>query len=264
MGKKEQILLVLDILDGTLLSERSAIEGRYLRPNLRLSFANNLSSSSSERLSGKTAIRAIKRMRRARGWENTHLVVGAETDPMYPFNGRFDVMVKCLEEIAACPPAHLTIQTRSPLLVLALPLLKALGDKLTVVFAFEALNDQINQRFTPSLPRPSERMTAARTLNRFGIDVHLQVSPIVGGRTQAFSRKILSTFVSAADSATRTIEILPVQYVVSEELSPLLRDSTKNGEFQKISHLALKDVCRLELTRAKLALGIDHLSEIAA
>lgn len=263
MRKRTQLILV-DLLNGALISERTVVFGHYSRPNLKLPFL--VEQSESDKINTSSAQRLIRKMQRRKDWQESHLVVGIETDPLYPFVGKFEVMVRCFELIADCPPAFLTIQTRSPLIVLALPLLKRLAAKLKVVFAIEAINDSLNQQYTPHLARPSERITAARTLHRFGIDVQLQVAPIVGGRSQlkGLSRRALSQFVRECNSAARTVEIVPVTHLVGEDLSPMIVNSHFGGEFQKVSHLAMREVCRAELTAAELVITPELMSEVAA
>lgn len=263
MRKRTQLVL-MDLMNGVLISEKTSVIGHYSRPNLKLPFV--VRQNEAERCTTKTAGRLIRKLQKQSDWQSSHLVVGIETDPLYPFVGKFEVMVKCFEAIAEAPPAFLTIQTRSPLVVLALPLLKRLASCLKVVFAVEAINDSINQQYTPHLSRPSERITAARTLHRFGIDVLLQVAPIVGGRAQlkGLPRKALSQFVTECDSAARAIEIVPVTHLVGEELSPMIVNSHFGGEFQKVAHLALREICRAELNTAELIITPELMSEAAA
>lgn len=264
MVRERSKLILLDILNGTLYAEKTAVEGNFLRPPLRLSFSSP--HSTGERPKVRNALKTIQRLQKESDWSKAHVVIGIQSDPFAPFTEKFDLLVKCLEEMALKQPGHITLQTRSPLIVLALPLLKRFGDRLSLVMAFEALNNSINSTFTPHLPRPSERITAARTLHRFGLDVHLQIAPIVGtrGQLRGLSRKVLSQFVTACDTAATSLEIVSLPSIVETTLSPMLMNARFGGEFQRISHLALREMCRTELKRAELVVSADFLSDVAA
>lgn len=257
-------LVLLDVLDGILFAERTACEGEFGRPHLGLPLISR--TLTSENLDSKKALRLVRRLKKQTKWNKAKVIVGIESDPLHPFNGKFDVMIRCLDEIVADPPGQLVIQTRSPLLVLALPLLRRISDRIKIVMAFEALNDSIHHQFTPFLPKPSERMTAARTLHRFGIDVNIQVAPIVGTKRQlAFlPRKALSHFVNECDTACSSVEVVALSQVVSGEVSQQLLNSRFGGEFQKIAHIALREICLVELKNAQLIFSPENASPVAA
>jgi len=266
MSARRTQLILLDVMDGVLFVERTAVAGNYARPALRLPLLERATPPSGDRIDAKTALRAIRRLRKQVEWSRAEIVVGIESDPLNPFEGKFDVMVKCLEEIAVDPPASITIQTRSPLIVLALPLLKRLQDRLRVVIAVEAINDSIHRQFSPFLPRPSERISAARTLHRFGIHTQLQIAPIVGGRSELrqLPRRALSTFLEACDTAASVIEIVALPTVISGEVSQQIVATRLGGELQKVAHLALRELCRTELKRAELVVTSEMGSMAAA
>lgn len=114
--------------------------------------------------------------------EKSHVVVGFREDPFHPFDGRFERTLRLLEAIVEANPKHVTVQTRSPLIVLALPVLKSLGKNATVLIALEALSDSAQQHLMPDYPRPSERIKAARALKRFNIWTVVQAAPLVWQR----------------------------------------------------------------------------------
>lgn len=104
---------------------------------------------------------------------------GVSTDPLHPFEGKFDLTMKFLDLFAKYPPGHLVIQTRSPLLVIALPALQRLGRRVTVTMGIETNKEDVVRRYTPGLPRIEERLKAATALRRFGLEVTLQVNPVL-------------------------------------------------------------------------------------
>ncbi|MCB0339798.1 MAG: hypothetical protein KDD53_09340 [Bdellovibrionales bacterium] len=76
-------------------------------------------------------------------------------------------------------PGLLVVQTRSPLIVLAMPVLKRLGEHASVTMAIETNSEEVARKYTPNLPKVSERLQAARALRRFGVEVTLQVAPLL-------------------------------------------------------------------------------------
>lgn len=104
-------------------------------------------------------------------------VFGVHDDGLHPFEEKFDSVSRSLELICDETSRSVILQTRSSLVVLLLPLLKRLGARVTIVMAIETLHDPIHQRFFAHLPRPSERVKAARALRTFGIPVAIQLAP---------------------------------------------------------------------------------------
>lgn len=104
---------------------------------------------------------------------------GTTTDPFFPFEGKFDASMKFLELFRRYTPGMLHVQTRSPLIVLALPVFKALGKHVSVTIGLESCLEDSVQRYTPGLPRVEERLKTAAALRKFGIEVMLQVHPVL-------------------------------------------------------------------------------------
>lgn len=104
---------------------------------------------------------------------------GTSTDPFFPFEGKFDASMRFLELFQRYTPGMLHVQTRSPLIVIALPVFKKLGRHCAVTIALETCTDELASRYTPDLPRISERLKTVRALRRFGVEVHLQVAPVL-------------------------------------------------------------------------------------
>ncbi|MCI5066508.1 hypothetical protein MRY87_12360 [bacterium] len=107
------------------------------------------------------------------------IILGVHNDPFHPFEGRFDAAMKFLALFERYTPGLLCIQTRSPLLVLSLPLLKNLEENVVIHFGIETPLDSVARRYTPSLPTVSERVKTVRALSRFGIETRVQVSPLL-------------------------------------------------------------------------------------
>lgn len=143
------------------------------------------------------------------------ITFGMFSDPFYPFEGKFDVSMKFLELFQQYRPGLLQIQTRSPLAVIAMPILKKLGDACTVTIGLETHREDLARRYTPELPRVEERLKMARALRNFGVPVQLQVGPVLPyGDWRKDAHEFAEVLREHADSIT---------------LSPLY-DGTKESE----------------------------------
>lgn len=109
----------------------------------------------------------------------TTIVFGVTTDPFHPFDEKFATSMKFLEIFERYSPGRLVIQTRSPLVVIGLPLLKKVRASTCIAIGIETPNDAIRQRYTPELPSVTERWKTVRALRRFGLTVGVQVSPML-------------------------------------------------------------------------------------
>lgn len=109
------------------------------------------------------------------------VLVGYTSDPFSPFDTRFHTALSWLEKLATLN-APVIIQTQSPLIVLALPVLQALSKNLTVAFGLQAFRNSLSRRLFPQQSLPEERIKACRALFRFGINTNTQVTPLIEGK----------------------------------------------------------------------------------
>jgi len=123
--------------------------------------------------------RALMRLSRQGVLASSTIYFGTTTDPFFPFEGKFDASMKFLQLFERYTPGLLVIQTRSPLLVIAMPVLKKLGNRAAVTIAIETPLDEMVKRYTPGFTRVEERLRAATALRRFGVEVSMQVSPVL-------------------------------------------------------------------------------------
>jgi hypothetical protein len=107
------------------------------------------------------------------------MIFGTTTDPFFPFEGKFDASIRFLELFQRYSPGSLTIQTRSPLIVIAMPVLRKLGSRASVTIGIETPLEESALRYTPGLPRVEERFKTAAALRRFGVPVTIQVGPVL-------------------------------------------------------------------------------------
>jgi hypothetical protein len=109
----------------------------------------------------------------------TTVVFGVTTDPFHPFDEKFATSMKFLELFERYAPGKLIVQTRSPLIVIGLPVLKQVRHNTYVQVGIETPLEEVRQRYTPDLPTVAERWKTVRALKRFGFKVGIQVGPIL-------------------------------------------------------------------------------------
>lgn len=107
------------------------------------------------------------------------VIFGTTSDPFLSFHKKFDVTTRCLELFERYVPGRLLVQTRSPMVISALPTLRRLRENCLVVVPIESHQERSIVRYTPGMPRIAERLVATEGMRRQGIPVTLSVSPIL-------------------------------------------------------------------------------------
>jgi len=107
------------------------------------------------------------------------ILFGDTVDPFHPFDGKFDTSMRLLELFKRYTPGMLYLQTRSPLVVIALPVFQHLGEACAVNIGIETHLERACSHYTPGLPRVRERVKTVRALQRFGVSTNIQVSPLL-------------------------------------------------------------------------------------
>lgn len=123
--------------------------------------------------------RHLKRISRQGVLQRSTIYFGVSTDPFHPFAGKFDASIKFLELFKRYRPGRLIVQTRSPLVIIALPVFAALGNKVLLTIGVETNRDSVVARYTPDLPRAGERLKLCNALRNCGVKVAIQVSPVL-------------------------------------------------------------------------------------
>ncbi len=111
--------------------------------------------------------------------QETVVYFGTISDPFLSFQSKFDLTRSCLKLFERYPPARIVLQTRSPMLLSALPTLVSLSKSLIVAVPVETPLESVVRSLTPRQPRISERLSTCGELMRRGLPVCIQVSPIL-------------------------------------------------------------------------------------
>jgi hypothetical protein len=110
---------------------------------------------------------------------HTSVVFGVGHDPFHPFDEKFATSMRFLELFDRYVPGRLIIQTRSPLIVIGMPVLKRVREKTSILIGIETPHQDVAAKYTPHLPTIEERFKTVRALRRFGLHAGIQVGPIL-------------------------------------------------------------------------------------
>jgi len=115
----------------------------------------------------------ITRKKKGRVW------VSGVCDPYQPLEVKYQLTRQCLEMLAQ-NDWPVTIQTRSPLVLRDLDILKQFKD-LEAGLSVTTADDRVRKLFEPSAPPIMERIRALDELQRAGIRTYAMIAPILPG-----------------------------------------------------------------------------------
>jgi DNA repair photolyase len=115
----------------------------------------------------------IKRKQPGKVW------ISGVCDPYQPLEKKYKLTRQCLE-ILAQNRWPVVIQTRSPLVLRDMDIIKAVGD-IEVGFSITTADDNIRKLFEPHAPPIEERIKALGELHRAGIRTYAMIAPMLPG-----------------------------------------------------------------------------------
>jgi DNA repair photolyase len=115
------------------------------------------------------------------------VVIGTATDPYQPAERRFRLTRSILEALAEHPGLIVTIITKSPLVTRDLDLLARIAQRsrLTVHVSLITVDRDLARRLEPRAPTPEARLRGIARLRAAGIEVGVNVMPVLPGITDA-------------------------------------------------------------------------------
>jgi DNA repair photolyase len=115
------------------------------------------------------------------------VVIGTATDPYQPAERRFRLTRGVLEVLAAQSKLHVTIITKSPLVTRDVDLLQRIAERssLSVHVSLITVDRELARRLEPRAPTPEARLRAIARLRDHGLDVAVNVMPVLPGITDA-------------------------------------------------------------------------------
>jgi len=156
-------------------------------------------------------------------WKRTKIILGVDEDPFAGGLAGLATALRCIEMLAQKRPAKLTVQTRSSLLLFALPVLRSLPGAGAVI-SIETVDEQLHSRLLAHQPRPIERLELVRTLKKTGFEVSLRVTPIIFQRESGAAIEKFADTLRAAEceiSYHSIDQLLP--FHAEKEIAPLMR-----------------------------------------
>jgi len=114
-----------------------------------------------------------------------HIAIGTATDPYQPAEKEFGTTRAVLEKMAEREGLSLSITTKSNQVVRDIDLLQRISNRssLTIHMTVTTLRTRLARMLEPRAPRPDLRLDAVRQLREAGINVGVNVMPIVPGLT---------------------------------------------------------------------------------
>ena len=126
----------------------------------------------------------LGREMRSRTWKHEEVAVGTATDPYQPIEGRLRLTQACLKEFAATA-TPLSIITKSTMVRRDIDLLVDAATKggVHVTVSIPIADPHLARRIEPGVPPPEARFGAVRALADAGLNVGVNLAPIIPGLT---------------------------------------------------------------------------------
>jgi DNA repair photolyase len=115
------------------------------------------------------------------------IVIGTATDPYQPAERRFRITRSILEVLAEHPGLRIRIISKSPLVTRDVDVMRRIvrHSSLHVHISLISTDRELARKIEPRAPTPDARLRAIRRLREAGIDVGVNVMPILPGITDA-------------------------------------------------------------------------------
>jgi DNA repair photolyase len=151
---------------------------------------------------------------------------GVNSDPFHAYHKKFAQTAACIDILERYKAARVVVQSRSRMILTALPLLKLLQGRAYCVIPFETRLEKAISRYTPGQPRLEERLITAAGLQAQGIKITFAATPLL-------------PFGETSGDLWKFAELL-VKYSDNILLQPLCTGSRENESILKKLALAQK------------------------
>jgi DNA repair photolyase len=140
-----------------------------------------------KREAGSIVRRELRRPTRLQALHREGIVIGTATDPYQPAERRFRITRGVLEALAEQTGLSVTIITKSPLVTRDVDLLVRIAarSKLSVHVSLITADRDLARKLEPRAPTPEARLRAIARLRAHGIEVGVNVMPVLPGITDA-------------------------------------------------------------------------------
>ena len=140
-----------------------------------------------KREAGAVLRRELRRPARMRALLRETVVIGTATDPYQPAERRYRITRGVLETLAEQRGLSVTIITKSPLVTRDVDVLMRIAStsRLSVHVSLITTDRELARRLEPRAPTPEARLRAIARLRDHGIEVGVNVMPVLPGITDA-------------------------------------------------------------------------------
>jgi DNA repair photolyase len=140
-----------------------------------------------KRDAGALVRRALARPALLAGIQRDGVVIGTATDPYQPAERRFRLTRGILDALAEHAGLTVTIITKSPLVTRDLDLLTRIAERsrISVHVSLITVDRDLARRLEPRAPTPEARLRGIARLRAAGIEVGVNVMPVLPGITDA-------------------------------------------------------------------------------
>ncbi len=109
----------------------------------------------------------------------SRIFFSSATDPYQYLELKYRLTRACLKEMLNYPPEHLTLHTRSHLMLQDIDLIRAFGDRLIVGISLPTDDDRVRKEFEPNAPSIFRRLELMRKLSENGVAVYVSMAPLL-------------------------------------------------------------------------------------
>ena len=115
------------------------------------------------------------------------IFMSSATDPYQGIERRLCLTHQVLVVLTEIPPHRILLQTRSPLIMRDVGVLRELGDHLIVSITVETDDERVRRAFTPTSPSIARRLACAAHLREQGIFTQLAIAPMLPNNPAHFA-----------------------------------------------------------------------------
>lgn len=200
---------------------------------------------------------------RLAGLRRDGVVIGTATDPYQPAERRFRLTRGILEVLAGHAGLGVSIITKSPLVTRDIDLLTRIAERssLTVHVSLITVDRELARRLEPRAPTPESRLRAIARLRANGIEVGVNVMPVLPGITDAPAMiDALVRAVAAADVSYLGACALRLRRTARDRYLPFIE-----AEFPELAASYRRAYGRSHQVGERYRAGLrDHFTDVCA
>ncbi|MEV4312179.1 Rv2578c family radical SAM protein [Actinocrispum sp. NPDC049592] len=122
----------------------------------------------------------VAKQLRSRSWQREHVAMGTNTDPYQRAEGRYKLMPRIIEALAASGTPF-SILTKGTVMQRDIPLLTQVSKEVSVGVgvSLAVLDRELQQRLEPGTPSPQARLDMIKRLSDAGLPCGVMVAPVL-------------------------------------------------------------------------------------